>query len=235
MLSRAILALMLLIPSARAQMPVDSVAAGRARFAALITAEATRQGIPPDLADAVATVESAYDPAASGADGEVGLMQILPSTANMLGFRGSLAQLADPATNIRYGVTYLAGAWTATGGRLCDTLMKYRAGYGEQTMSLRSINYCRRARDTLAYLGSKLADGPGTELPPVTPEMLAAAAAADNAPRGHGVILMTPDERARLRAGHRTPEDTQRFWAREEAYIRSLQSRPAIRRLAMNR
>lgn len=158
-------------------------------------------------------------------------MQVLPSTAAMLGFRGTLRELADPATNLRIGVDYLAGAWTATGGRLCDTLMKYRAGYGEQTMSLRSVIYCRRARDYLASIGSPLALGPGTELPPVTPEMLAADA-ANHPPPSHMPNLMTRAEILRMRAGHRTAEDSRRFWIAEEAYIRALRNRPSIRRLA---
>jgi soluble lytic murein transglycosylase-like protein len=51
-------------------------------------------------------VESGYNPAAIGGVGEVGLMQILPSSARMLGFGVSNADLAMPATNIRYGVRY---------------------------------------------------------------------------------------------------------------------------------
>jgi hypothetical protein len=165
-------ALLLLAGQAHAQS-----AAGRARYARLIAAEATHRGIPPALADAVATVESAYDPGSVGSSGEIGLMQVLPSTADQLGFRGTKGDLADPATNIRLGVIYLAGAWKVTGGRLCDTLMKYRSGWGEETMSLRSILYCQRARSYLASIGSPLARGPGSELPPITPAMLAADAA----------------------------------------------------------
>ena len=223
--------MLLLSPAARAQAPSDATAPARARYAPLLTAEAARRGIPPALADAVATVESAYDPAALGASGEVGLMQVMPSTAAMLGFRGSQAQLADPATNIHLGVDYLAGAWVATGGRLCDTLKKYRAGYGEQTMTLRSVIYCRRARDYLASVGSPLADGPGAEIPPITPEMLAADAAANRSSPGRMPLFMTRAEISRMHAGHRTAEDSRRFWAAEEAYIRALRTRPAIRRL----
>ncbi|WP_261405775.1 lytic transglycosylase domain-containing protein [Chenggangzhangella methanolivorans] len=42
--------------------------------------------MPPELAEAVATVESGFDPRAVGGVGEIGLMQVLPSTARMLGF-----------------------------------------------------------------------------------------------------------------------------------------------------
>src|ERR1700681_4723179 len=103
MISRAVFAILLLIPAAHAQMTPGPVADGRSRYAPLLTAEAIRRGIPPALADAVATVESAYDTGARGSSGEIGLMQVLPSTADMLGFRGDLAQLADPTTNIQLG------------------------------------------------------------------------------------------------------------------------------------
>jgi hypothetical protein len=221
--------LLLLIPAAHAQGTADPVADGRARYAPFLTAEAIRHGIPPALADAVATVESAYDTDARGTSGEVGLMQVLPSTADMLGFRGNLAQLIDPATNIRFGVKYLAGAWEATGGRLCNTLMKYRAGYGTTTMSLRSAIYCRRAVDYLASIHSPLATGPGTEIASIVPEELAAAGRR----RHDGVpLLLTRVELIHMRHGQRTAEDSRRYWAAEEAHIRALRNRLAFRRLA---
>ena len=130
--------------------------AARAAYSALVTQEAERRGLPPALGNAVATVESNWNPAAQGADGEVGLMQVLPSTAAMLGFRGSPAELADPATNIRLGVTYLSGAWFLAGGNLCNALMKYRAGHGEEAMSPRSAEYCERVRQYLVSVGSPL-------------------------------------------------------------------------------
>jgi hypothetical protein len=126
--------------------------------------EARRYGLPRQIVDAVMRVESAYDPMASGQDGEVGLMQILPTTAAMLGFRGSIAELREPRTNIRLGVTYLAGAWRLAGGDLCTTVMKYRAGHGETRFSFLSVEYCRRVRAYLASLGFP-AEGP---LPPAT-------------------------------------------------------------------
>jgi soluble lytic murein transglycosylase-like protein len=64
-------------------------------------------------------VESGYNPDEIGASGEIGLMQVLPSTARMLGFTGTLAELAAPQTNARYSVAYLAQAWRLAGGDLC--------------------------------------------------------------------------------------------------------------------
>jgi hypothetical protein len=88
-----------------------------------------------------------------GGVGEIGLMQVRPTTAAMLGFRGSHAELAEPEANIRYGVAYLAKAWRLAGGDLCRALMKYRAGHGEETITPLSAEYCRRAKVHLADLG----------------------------------------------------------------------------------
>jgi soluble lytic murein transglycosylase-like protein len=121
-----------------------------------VRTEALRAGLPAEIADAVATVESGYDFRAIGRVGEIGLMQVLPSTARLLGFEGTLAELAAPDTNIRYGVAYLAGAWRLAETDLCRTVMKYRAGHAEERYSYRSVDYCRRVRAVLAAQGYPL-------------------------------------------------------------------------------
>ena len=142
-----------------------SQAAGRDAFVHQVMHEAESQGVPPALADAVAVVETGYNPAAIGSSGEIGLMQIMPATAAMLGFRGTTQQLRDPATNIHLAVSYLGRAWAMSGGNVCRALMKYRAGWGEEVMTPLSVQYCSRAHSWLATIGSKLADGPGATLP----------------------------------------------------------------------
>ncbi|MFH5926516.1 lytic transglycosylase domain-containing protein [Roseomonas xinghualingensis] len=193
----------------------------RAHFLGTIRAEAQQKGIPPALADAVATVESAYDPSARGQDGEVGLMQILPSTAAMLGFRGSNAALAEPQTNIRYAVAYLARAWELADGNLCRALMKYRAGHGEERMTSLSVTYCRRAISHLASIGSPLATGPGAVVPP---------AMAGNTRRARGLdrVGLTGSERARLRKGQRTEADIRHYEAAQAARVRALTTRRPV-------
>jgi hypothetical protein len=76
----------------------------------LISSYAKANGIPESLAHAVITVESNYRASARGAAGEIGLMQIKPSTARMMGYRGSTKGLYHPETNIEYGMKYLAMA-----------------------------------------------------------------------------------------------------------------------------
>lgn len=130
----------------------------RERLLPLIRAEASRLGVPPDLADAVAIVETNYTPDAVGSSGEIGLMQVMPGTAALLGLGGDKAQLFDPAVNIHYGVSYLARAWAQSGGDACRALMKYRAGTGEEGFSPLSIAYCQRAAAWLRGHNDALAD-----------------------------------------------------------------------------
>jgi soluble lytic murein transglycosylase-like protein len=128
----------------------------RAGYRALIEKEVAGTGLAPEIAEAVMAVESGYNPGAIGGVGEIGLMQILPSTARMLGFLGSNAELAVPATNVRYGVRYLAQAWRLAGGDLCTAVMKYRAGHGESRFSYLSVNYCLAVRGKLAARGFRV-------------------------------------------------------------------------------
>jgi soluble lytic murein transglycosylase-like protein len=120
---------------------------------ALVRLEAARAGLPPEIADAVTEVESGYHAGTIGAAGEIGLMQVMPATARMLGFTGSDSELAAPNVNIHYGVTYLAKAWRLAGGDICTATMKYRAGHGESRFSYRSVDYCVRVRTKLASRG----------------------------------------------------------------------------------
>lgn len=139
-------------PPLSAPRPLDA----RAPYRSLIEKEAAQGGLAPEIAEAVMAVESGYNPAAIGGAGEIGLMQILPSTARMLGFSGTLADLAVPETNIHYGVTYLAQAWRLAGGDLCTAVMKYRAGHGETRFSFLSVNYCLAVRSKLAARGFRV-------------------------------------------------------------------------------
>jgi soluble lytic murein transglycosylase-like protein len=127
--------------------------AARGDYRVLIEREAAAHGVPPALLDAVMAVESGYNPAVVGADGEIGLMQVMPATARMMGFVGSDATLADPAVNIHYGAEYLAGAWRLAGEDLCTAAMKYRAGHGETRFSFKSVDYCVRVRNHLVAGG----------------------------------------------------------------------------------
>jgi soluble lytic murein transglycosylase-like protein len=122
-------------------------------YGAIVEREAVAFGVPPELVDAVMAAESSYNPATMGASGEIGLMQLMPATAAMLGFTGTPAELAVPETNIHYGVMYLAAAWRLAEQDICTATMKYRAGHGETRFSYLSVDYCMRVRAHLAARG----------------------------------------------------------------------------------
>jgi soluble lytic murein transglycosylase-like protein len=132
---------------------IAAPATRRAEIAAIIDREAKRAGIPAAIAEAVVHTESGYVESVIGGDGEIGLMQVLPSTARMMGFSGSLTELAVPETNIRYGVSYLAQAWRLAGSDICTAVMKYRAGHGESRFSHLSVDYCVKVRTRLSARG----------------------------------------------------------------------------------
>ncbi|SDR61919.1 Transglycosylase SLT domain-containing protein [Rhizobiales bacterium GAS113] len=123
---------------------------GRALYREVVKAAAERAGLPAEIVDAVIRTESGYDPNVTGTVGEVGLMQVRPSTARLLGFTGTLEEMREPHANIALGVAYLAGAWRLANGDICTAVMKYRAGHGETRFSARSIDYCLRVRSYLA-------------------------------------------------------------------------------------
>ncbi len=156
----------------------------RAAIRAIIERETASTRLPPDIAEAVAFVESRYDSTVIGGVGEIGVMQVRPETAAMLGFRGTTTELAKPDINIHYGVIYLAKAWRLAGGDLCRALMKYRAGHGEEIMSARSRIYCNRARNRLVAMNSAFVspDAVAAIAPIAAPAATALAPAAAPAP-----------------------------------------------------
>ena len=99
-----------------------------------------------NLAHAVVRVESNFRANARGAAGEIGLMQLKPATARMMGYRGSTKGLYHPETNIKFGMKYLAKAQKLGGGPLCQTILKYNAGHGAKRMNPISANYCAKVK-----------------------------------------------------------------------------------------
>lgn len=120
--------------------------ASGAAYGALITRYASAYGVPVGLAHAVVRVESNYRANARGGAGEIGLMQIKPSTARMLGYSGGASGLFNPETNIKYGMKYLAMAHRLGGGSVCGTILKYNAGHGARRMNPVSAAYCGKVK-----------------------------------------------------------------------------------------
>jgi soluble lytic murein transglycosylase-like protein len=197
----------------------------RAAVRALIEKETAKTGLPADIAEAVVFVESRYDSSVIGRVGEVGLMQVRPETAAMLGFRGTNAELAEPRTNIHYGVSYLSRAWRLAQGDLCRALMKYRAGHGEETMTPRSVIYCNRARNRLIAMNSPYASATAVaSLPPeVRPASVVAVALPAKKLGAPSPVRRPSDVYAIYKQG--TPAASRAFWTAQEARVRAIKTR----------
>ncbi|HJO95587.1 MAG TPA: lytic transglycosylase domain-containing protein [Victivallales bacterium] len=108
------------------------------RFNTLIIQAAKRNSLDPNLIKAVIWRESNFNDKAVGKNGEIGLMQITPSTAvkdwaveNKRGIPND-GMLFKPATNIEIGSWYLARCkkhWNKYKNSLDLTLAEYNAGY----------------------------------------------------------------------------------------------------------
>lgn len=118
----------------------------KSSYSPIIARYAGQYGVPVDLAHAVVSIESRFNPRARGSAGEVGLMQIKPATARAMGYRGSVKGLYDPETNIRFGMKYLAMAHQLGGGQVCGTILRYNAGHGAKRMNPISKKYCGKVQ-----------------------------------------------------------------------------------------
>ncbi|TGV60869.1 lytic transglycosylase domain-containing protein [bacterium M00.F.Ca.ET.141.01.1.1] len=128
--------------------------ASSGQYSAIVARYAASYGVPVSLAHAVIKIESNYRPNMVGGAGEIGLMQIKPATARMMGYNGSAKGLFDPDTNIKYGMKYLAMARDLGGGTTCGTILKYNAGHGATRMNPVSAAYCSKVKVQLAAVGA---------------------------------------------------------------------------------
>jgi soluble lytic murein transglycosylase-like protein len=103
--------------------------AQRAKYEELITSHAKANLVPEDLVHRIIIRESKYQASLLGSGGAIGLMQIKLATARSLGYTGTAEGLRDPATNLMYGIKYLAGAFRAANGNHDRAVHYYAAGY----------------------------------------------------------------------------------------------------------
>jgi len=75
-------------------------------FFPIIAQNSERYGLDPILISSQVKAESSFDPKAVSRVGAIGLMQIMPSTAEWLGFEGDEELLFLPEINIRLGCYY---------------------------------------------------------------------------------------------------------------------------------
>jgi soluble lytic murein transglycosylase-like protein len=104
----------------------ESAALPPERLERIVHEAATRHQLDPALVKAVISTESGWNPQAVSRKGAVGLMQLIPETAQRYGG----GNLFDPAQNVEAGTTYLKSLLDRYDGDLTKTLAAYNAGEG---------------------------------------------------------------------------------------------------------
>ena len=108
---------------------------------------AIKHGVPPRLAIAIAMKESSLNPnVQDGADGEIGMMQVWPSTGKMLGY--SPKDLRIPEKNLEAGIKYLKQNLDAFN----NDPMLAAAGYNAGTGAIQSGNPPAKVKNYLSIL-----------------------------------------------------------------------------------
>lgn len=133
----------------------------RQKIVELIRSLAPKYGVDPRLALAVATVESNLDPWAVSPKRAMGVMQLIPETAE----RFNVARPFDAEQNIRGGLAYLRWLHRYFGGDLVRVVAAYNAGegavdrFGGVPPYAETVLYVSRV---LGYSGHLLATLPAT-------------------------------------------------------------------------
>lgn len=113
-------------------MPGPNIGNLPASIARLLDAAAAKHGLPREIARAVAWVESRGNAAAVSPKGAIGVMQLMPATAEALG----VTNPRDAAANIDAGVRYLAQLVKKFGEP--DGLAAYNWGPGRVSRAAKS-------------------------------------------------------------------------------------------------
>ncbi len=119
---------------------------GASAYLDIFRREASVNKIPLWLALGVAWVESKFDPKLRGTHTVVGMMQVMPSTAREMGYRGTTNQLFNPETNIVWGMKELAQDYQIAKGDICLTIAKYKGGFRTHTINKGAWNYCSQVK-----------------------------------------------------------------------------------------
>jgi soluble lytic murein transglycosylase-like protein len=95
-------------------------------YESMIRKTAKQHRVSPELLHAVVQAESAYDPKAKSHAGAMGLMQLMPATAERYG----VSNAWDPAQNLAGGARYLRDLLDMFNNNLRLALAAYNAGEG---------------------------------------------------------------------------------------------------------
>jgi soluble lytic murein transglycosylase-like protein len=107
----------------------------------LVDTIAERHNVPKDLAHAIVSLESNYNPNVTGKLGEIGLGQIRCKTAKTEGFKGKCTELYNPEVNLEYSMSYLRYALDLTNNDICKAASFYSSG---QIPRSNKTAYCRK-------------------------------------------------------------------------------------------
>ncbi len=114
------------------------------KYTEQIKAYAEQYDLSPELVAGVIYAESGYNSKAVSDKGAMGLMQLMPSTAqeiaSKLGEKYSEDMLLDVDTNIRYGCYYLRYLYDRSGSDII-VLASYNAGLGVVSKWLNNNEY----------------------------------------------------------------------------------------------
>ena len=104
--------------------PRVHASAQRMELDAVVAEAAARHGVPAKLVMAVIAAESQFDPLAVSSRGALGLMQLMPATARILG----VSDPFDPRENIEAGVRHLRAMLDLFDNNVPLALAAYNAG-----------------------------------------------------------------------------------------------------------
>ena len=118
-----------------------------------LRAASQANGIDFELLKAVIATESGFDASAVSPRGAIGLMQVMPATAQRYGVSGDRKKLADPGVNIRTGSKYLHDLLGMFRGNTELALAAYNAGEGAV---MKAGNRVPNFRETQNYVKTVL-------------------------------------------------------------------------------
>jgi soluble lytic murein transglycosylase-like protein len=143
------------------------------KFEPLLRLASDEFAVDPALLKAVMAAESGFNPGAISPKGAIGLMQLMPATAERYGLQGDKnktveQKLTDPAINIRLGARYLRDLHRMFPNQQQLVLASYNAGEGAVQQYKNTIPRIRKRATTCNWSRSSISCINPNPLPPRT-------------------------------------------------------------------